>query len=114
MLANIPLCSIIIIVLILIFAIIHLGVNIGIIAGNRQYKDIFRPEIGLASFNIVISFLGFVVSILGLVCLLTNHRILSKFLCFLTIDILKFTSILLLRIVLVNRCMIDKNICALF
>lgn len=87
MLANIPLCSIIIIVLILIFAIIHLGVSIGIIARNRQYKDIFRPEIGLSSFNIVISCLGFVVSILGLVCLLASHRILSKFLYFLTIDI---------------------------
>lgn len=79
MFAKVPLCTVIIIVLILIFAIIHLGVSIGIIVKNRQYGDIFRPEIGLSSFNIVISFLGLVVGTLGLISLLATQRLLGKF-----------------------------------
>jgi hypothetical protein len=72
--------GIIIMSLILIFSFIHLGVSIGIISENRSYNDMFRPEIGLSSFNIVISFLGIVVSALGLFCLLTNQGVLRKFL----------------------------------
>lgn len=97
MVANIPICSIIIIVLILIFAIIHLGVSIGIIARNHQYKDLFRPEIGLSSFNIVISVLGLAVGALGLFCLLGSHRILGKVLYLLNIDIMTTHRILLQR-----------------
>jgi len=58
--------------LILAFSLIHLGVSLGIIIPYRKYGDIFRPEIGLAAFNIVISIFGFVAGILGLICVLKN------------------------------------------
>ena len=64
--------------LILIFALIHLGVSIGIIAQNVSHNDMFRPEIGLAAFNIVISFLGILVGTTGLVCVTTHKEVLSK------------------------------------
>lgn len=51
--------------LILIFAIIHFGVSISIIDQNRDYGGIFRPETGLASYNVVISILGLLVGVLG-------------------------------------------------
>jgi hypothetical protein len=59
-------------VLIILFAIIHLGVSIGIIIPYRKYGDIFRPEIALSAFNIVISFFGFVAGILGFLTVLFN------------------------------------------
>ena len=71
--------GIIIMSLILIFAIIHFAVGIGIIANNRGYGDMFRPEIGLAAYNIVLSLLGFIVGGVGLFCILTNQYSLGKF-----------------------------------
>jgi uncharacterized membrane protein len=53
--------------LILVFALIHLGVSIGIIVPYRKYGDIFRPQIGLSSFNLVISLLGLITGILGII-----------------------------------------------
>jgi uncharacterized membrane protein len=58
--------------LILAFSLIHLGVSLGIIIPYRKYGDIFRPEIGLSAFNIVISFFGFLAGILGLISILKN------------------------------------------
>ena len=58
--------------LILAFSAIHLGVGIGIIAPDRSYSDIFRPQIGLASFNLVISILGLATGVLGMLCVLKN------------------------------------------
>ncbi len=77
---HIQLYGIIIISLILIFSFIHLGVSIGIINSNRPYGDIFRPEIGLSSYNILISFLGIVVGVAGLIHMLTNQKALGRFL----------------------------------
>ncbi|CAF1350362.1 unnamed protein product [Rotaria sordida] len=70
--------GIIIMILILVFAIIHLGVSIGIIVKNRHYGDIFRPETGLSAFNIVISVLGILVGAFGLICLLAKKQIFGK------------------------------------
>jgi len=53
--------------LILTFALIHLGVSIGIIVPYRKYGDIFRPQIGLSSFNLVISLFGLIAGILGII-----------------------------------------------
>jgi hypothetical protein len=64
--------------LILAFSVIHLGVGIGIIAPDRQYGDIFRPQVGLASFNLVISFLGFVTGAMGMCCVLKHADQLGK------------------------------------
>jgi len=72
------LICIICMILILIFAIIHLGVSIGIIARFHRYGDIFRPEIGLASFDIVISIYAFLIGGFGLFSVLTNRGNLSK------------------------------------
>lgn len=64
--------------LILAFSVIHLGVGIGIIAPDRPYGDIFRPQIGLASFNLVISIVGFATGVLGMLCVLKNADQLGK------------------------------------
>jgi hypothetical protein len=71
--------AIIIMCLILVFSIIHLGVGSGIIAQNRNFGDLFRPEIGLSAFNIVLSILGLAVGAAGLFCILTNQAIISMF-----------------------------------
>ncbi len=79
MVTPIRIYGIIMMSLILIFSFIHLGVSIGIISKNRSFGDMFRPEIGLSAFNIVISFLGIVVGAFGLFCILTNQEVSSKF-----------------------------------
>jgi len=76
---NVLQYGIIIMCLILVFAFIHLGVSIGILVNNRGYGDMFRLEIGLSAYNIVISFLGIVVGGDGLFCVLTRQNILGKF-----------------------------------
>ena len=62
-----------------LFAIIHFGVSIGIIVNDRDYGDIFRPEIGLSAFNIVVSLLGMAVGVLGFICIFRPQPILSEF-----------------------------------
>lgn len=57
----------IVMVSIVAFAIIHLGVSIGIIVPYRKYGDICTPQIGLSAFNLVVSFFGFLTGILGIV-----------------------------------------------
>lgn len=64
--------------LMVMFALIHLGVSIGIIATNKSFGNIFRPETGLASFNIVIAVFGFAVGIAGIICILTNRDGIGK------------------------------------
>jgi len=64
--------------LILAFSIIHLGVSIGIIVPYHKYGDIFKPQIGLSGFNIVISAFGLVTGILGLISILMNSEQLGK------------------------------------
>jgi hypothetical protein len=53
--------------LIALFALIHLGVSVGIIVPYRKYGDILRPQIGLSAFNLVVCFFGLVTGILGIV-----------------------------------------------
>ena len=65
--------------LILLFAFIHLGVSIGIIVNDRDYGEIFGPEIGLSAFNIVISVLGMAVGVLGFICIFRQQPVLSEF-----------------------------------
>lgn len=59
---------------ILVFALIHLGVSIGIIASYRHYGDIFTPQVGLSSFNLVIALFGFITGLLGLAAILMNSE----------------------------------------
>jgi hypothetical protein len=66
-------------ILILIFAIIHLGVSISILVKFRNYGDVFRPERGLAAFNIVISVYAFIIVVFGLFSVLTDRGNLSKY-----------------------------------
>jgi hypothetical protein len=66
-------------ILILIFAIIHLGVSIGILTRFQPYGDIFRPERGIAGFNIVISLLGLIVGGVGIFATASNRGNLSKY-----------------------------------
>lgn len=61
------------------FAVIHLGVSVGIIVPFRQYADVFRPQIGLSSYNLVIAFLGLVTGIFGLLCLATRAEKFGRF-----------------------------------
>jgi succinate dehydrogenase hydrophobic anchor subunit len=65
--------------LILIFALIHLGVSIGIIVRFQDYGDIFRPERGLAAFNIVISVLGIIIGVSGVFAALYDLDALCKY-----------------------------------
>lgn len=67
-------------VLILAFALTHLGVSVGILVLDIPYRDLYRPEIGLASFNVAISFFGIVVSIGSLIYFATHKKAIGKFL----------------------------------
>lgn len=60
-------------ILILILAIIHLGVSSSVVGKFRHYDDVFRPEVGLAAFNIVISIFALLIGGFGLFSALT-HR----------------------------------------
>ena len=64
---------------IIAFSIIHLGVSIGIIVPARQYGDVFRPQVGLASFNLVIFLLAIVTGGLGLVSIFTGAKVVGNF-----------------------------------
>jgi hypothetical protein len=66
-------------ILILIFAIIHLGVGIGIITRFHYYGDIFYPETGLAGFNIFISVVALVIGGVGLFAVLSGRGPLCKY-----------------------------------
>ncbi|CAF0977524.1 unnamed protein product [Rotaria sordida] len=67
MVKTIRTLSFAVMVSILIFAIIHLGVSIGIIVRYRKYGDVFRPQIGLSGFNIAISVFGLLAGIFGII-----------------------------------------------
>ena len=58
---------------IVVMAIVHFGVSGGIIGRFREYSDVFRPEIGLSAFNIVIGFFALLIGSFGLFSALT-HR----------------------------------------
>ena len=73
------LVTIICLALMLIFAIIHFGVGVGIVARFASYQGLFRPERGLAGFNIFISIVGLIVAGFGLLATLTDRRALSKY-----------------------------------
>ncbi len=61
------------------FALIHLGVSIGIIIPTRQYGDIYRPQLGLASFNLVIVILALVTGGLGLFSIFQGSGLIGTF-----------------------------------
>ena len=65
-------------ILILILAIIHLAVSSSIIGKFRHYDDVFRPEVGLSAFNIVISILALLIGGFGLFSALTHRGNLGK------------------------------------
>ncbi len=78
------LAGIICILLILFFALIHLAVSISIIKRFSGYGDVFRPEVGLAGFNLVITIFAFLIVGFGLLSVLTNRGNLSKYIFFLS------------------------------
>ena len=63
---------------ILLFSLIHLAVSVGIIVPFRKYDDIFRPEIGLSSFNLVVCFVGLITGTLGLASVFMNSERFGK------------------------------------
>ncbi len=69
-------------ILILMLALTHLGVSISILVKFNNYGDVYRPEIGLACFNIVIGTFGLLVGGFGLFSVLTDRGILSKYIFF--------------------------------
>jgi len=73
------LIAVILMILILMFALIHLGVSIGILVKVRNYGDVYRPEKGLAAFDLVISIYGLIIGGFGLFSVLTPRSILSKY-----------------------------------
>jgi hypothetical protein len=73
------LIAVVFMILILIFALIHLGVSIGILVHVRNYGDVYRPEKGLAAFDLVISIYGLIIGGFGLFSVLTDRSILSKY-----------------------------------
>ncbi|UJR30652.1 hypothetical protein I4U23_018176 [Adineta vaga] len=93
--------------LILIFAIIHLGVSISIIVKVRNYADIFKPERGLAIFNVVLSIYGIVIGIFGLLALLTNRLILGKITAFASIALAFFALVSLITALIINSLAIN-------
>ena len=72
--------------LIVLFALIHLGVSVGIIVPYRKYGDILRPQIGLSAFNLVICLFGLITGILGIFAVRLKSeqfgKILIGLLCF--------------------------------
>jgi succinate dehydrogenase hydrophobic anchor subunit len=64
---------------ILVFALIHVGVSIGIIIPGRHYGDIFQPQIGLAAFNLVIFLVALITGVLGVFSVLKSARPVGKF-----------------------------------
>lgn len=65
---------------IIVLGLIHIGVSIGIIVPARNYGAIFRPQIGLCSFNLVVALLALVTGILGLVMLFLENDRMCKYL----------------------------------
>jgi hypothetical protein len=84
---------------ILLFSVIHLGVSIGIIVPYRQYGALFRPQVGLSAFNLVICILGFVAGILGVICILKNNRSFGEFYFNIEKSQVKSTIILLFALI---------------
>ncbi|CAF1205016.1 unnamed protein product [Rotaria sp. Silwood1] len=71
---SLSIVAIVVMALLLAFSLIHLGVSIGIIAQFRKYGNFFRPQIGLAGFNLVISFFGLAAGGLGLAAIMTKKK----------------------------------------
>lgn len=67
------------VVLILIFGLIHLGVSIGILGRFRNYGNVFRPERGIAGWNLVIAILTLATGIVGVFSVLNNKLTWSKY-----------------------------------
>ena len=63
---------------IVILAIIHVGVGGGIIGKFHHYDDVFRPEVGLSAFNVVIGLLALFIGTLALFSALTHRGNLGK------------------------------------
>ncbi|UJR15945.1 hypothetical protein I4U23_002865 [Adineta vaga] len=72
------LLSILVLICILIFSIIHVTVNIITISKSYNYGDILRLQKGVFIDNIMIGCLGILISGFGLFSILAYHRMLSK------------------------------------
>lgn len=70
--------STLILALVLIFGIILIIISLSIIDQNRGYADLYRPELGLASFNIVISSVAIIIGCVGICVSLVKNPLLRK------------------------------------
>ena len=70
--------SFICMILILIISLILLAVSISIIGRFNRYGNVFRPEVGLAAFNIVVSVYGLFIGGLGLFAVISNQNVFGK------------------------------------
>ncbi|CAF1225805.1 unnamed protein product [Adineta ricciae] len=93
--------------LILIFAIFHLAVGISIIVKVRHYGDVFKPERGIAAFNIVISIYGLIVGGFGLFAQLTGRAALSKVVAFGSVALAFFALVSLITSLIINSLAIN-------
>jgi hypothetical protein len=64
--------------ILLILSLTHLGLGIGVLVETVRYGSIFRPESGLAGYNIFIGAFGVIVSSFGLFSVLTERGILGN------------------------------------
>ena len=64
--------------LIVLFALIHLGVGVGLIVTMRRFGDTFQPQIGLSGFNLAISIIGIATGVLGLVSIAMHSKRFGK------------------------------------
>lgn len=65
--------------IVLILSLTHLGLGIGVLVETVRYGSIFRPESGLAGYNIFIGAFGIIVSGFGLFSVLTERGILGNY-----------------------------------
>lgn len=75
--------SIVCVALLIVFGLIHLGVSVSILGRFRDYGNVFRPERGLAGWNIVICILTLATGIVGLFSVMSRRGNFSKYTFFL-------------------------------
>lgn len=73
------LAGVIVTALVLIVSLVHLGLGIGVLASFSRYGDVFRPENGLAGYNIFIGVIGIIISSFGIFSVVTDRGILSEY-----------------------------------
>jgi hypothetical protein len=74
--------GVIMMIIISIISSIYLGVSITIIRSFRQYGEIFDRERSLSIYNIIVSALGIIIGVFGLIIVMIGRAALSKYCLF--------------------------------